>query len=147
MSEKRCYTVQELQEILGVSRPTIYNLLKKKEFGGSSWMAESIASLRRVSMTGSITWNSKKQGVYDLLKKNQMEVVIVDYWKRIPKESFQNWYKSQSRYRTKEDREKDALLEDATITMPEMAQLLGTTRSAVYTILDNPKYSHFLNSL
>ena len=28
MSEKRCYTVQELQEILGVSRPTIYNLLK-----------------------------------------------------------------------------------------------------------------------
>ncbi len=31
MSEKRCYTVRELQEILGVSRPTIYNLLKKKE--------------------------------------------------------------------------------------------------------------------
>ena len=59
-------------------------------------MAESIASLRRVSMTGSITWNSKKQGVYDLLKKNQIEAVIVDYWKRIPKESFQNWYKSQS---------------------------------------------------
>ena len=28
---KRCYTVQELQEILGVSRPTVYNLLKKKE--------------------------------------------------------------------------------------------------------------------
>ena len=108
-------------------------------------MTESIASLRRVSMTGSITWNSKKQGVYDLLKKNQMEAVIVDYWKRIPKESFQNWYKSQSRYRTryrtKEDREKDALLEDATITMPEMAQLLGTTRSSVYAILDNPKYA------
>lgn len=81
--------------------------------------------------------------VYELLKKNQMEAVIVDYWKRIPKESFQNWYKSQSQYRTKEDREKDALLEEATITMPEMAQLLGTTRSAVYTILDNPKYSHF----
>ena len=82
-------------------------------------MTESIASLRRVSMTGSITWNSKKQGVYDLLKKNQMEAVIVDYWKRIPKESFQNWYKSQSQYRTKEDRKKDALLEDATITMEQ----------------------------
>ncbi len=63
MSEKRCYTVQELQEILGVSRPTIYNLLRKRNSGGSSWMAESIASLRRVSMTGSITWNNKKQGV------------------------------------------------------------------------------------
>lgn len=32
MSEKRCYTVQELQEILGVSRPTVYGLLKRKEF-------------------------------------------------------------------------------------------------------------------
>lgn len=32
MAEKRCYTVKELQEILGVSRPTIYNLLKKNEF-------------------------------------------------------------------------------------------------------------------
>jgi predicted DNA-binding transcriptional regulator AlpA len=38
MSEKRCYTVQELQEILGVSRPTIYNLLKKKE-SGNMWKA------------------------------------------------------------------------------------------------------------
>lgn len=30
--EKRCYNVAELQEILGVSRPSVYNLLKKKEF-------------------------------------------------------------------------------------------------------------------
>lgn len=32
MAEKRCYTVQELQEILGVSRPTVYNLLKRNKF-------------------------------------------------------------------------------------------------------------------
>lgn len=32
MAEKRCYTVQELQEILGVSRPTVYSLLKRNEF-------------------------------------------------------------------------------------------------------------------
>ena len=79
--------------------------------------------------------------VYDLLKKNQMEAVIVDYWKRIPKESFQNWYKSQSRYRTKEDREKDALLEDATITMPEMAQQLRTTRSMINKWADKGKFT------
>lgn len=30
--EKRCYTVRELQEILGISRPTVYELLKKNEF-------------------------------------------------------------------------------------------------------------------
>ena len=32
MTEKRCYTVKELQEILGVSRPVVYDLLKKNEF-------------------------------------------------------------------------------------------------------------------
>ena len=32
MAEKRCYDAKDLQEILGVSRPTIYKLLQKKEF-------------------------------------------------------------------------------------------------------------------
>lgn len=32
MGEKRCYTVKELQEILGISRPTVYKLLKRNEF-------------------------------------------------------------------------------------------------------------------
>ena len=31
-AEKRCYTVKEIQEILGISRPTVYELLKKNEF-------------------------------------------------------------------------------------------------------------------
>ena len=30
--EKRCYTVKDLREILGVSKPTVYDLLKRKEF-------------------------------------------------------------------------------------------------------------------
>lgn len=85
--------------------------------------------------------------VYDLINKNNMEVVLIDYWKRIPKASFQKWYDSQSRYRTKEDRKKDAIIEEATITMPEMARLLGLTRSQVYQILRNPKYSHFFETI
>ena len=32
MAEKRCYTVKDLQEILGVSRQSVYDLLKKNEF-------------------------------------------------------------------------------------------------------------------
>lgn len=35
MSEKRSYTVKEIQEILGISRPTVYKLLKRNEF---SWI-------------------------------------------------------------------------------------------------------------
>ena len=31
-ADKRCYTVKEIQDILGISRPTVYELLKKNEF-------------------------------------------------------------------------------------------------------------------
>lgn len=31
-AEKRCYTVEDLQIILCVSRPTVYSLLKRNEF-------------------------------------------------------------------------------------------------------------------
>lgn len=171
-TQKRTWmTVPEMGKLLGLKKTDRYwlvhkNVFESKEIAGKiriniasfeKWYANQI---KYHKVTGeepgkelkSWSYSVKEVAdllgvdeylVYDLLKKNQMEAVIVDYWKRIPKESFQNWYKSQSRYRTKEDRKKDALLEDATITMPEMAQLLGTTRSAVYTILDNPKYSHF----
>ncbi|MDD3231560.1 MAG: helix-turn-helix domain-containing protein [Oscillospiraceae bacterium] len=30
--EKRTYTVDEIQDILGISRPTAYNLVKQNEF-------------------------------------------------------------------------------------------------------------------
>lgn len=46
--------------------------------------------------------------IYDLIKQNKIEVVIVDYWKRVPKAAFQKWYDGQSRYRTKEDKKRDA---------------------------------------
>lgn len=32
MSEKRCYCVKELQDILGISRPSVYELLKQNLF-------------------------------------------------------------------------------------------------------------------
>ena len=165
-TQKRTWmTVPEMGKLLGLKKTDRYwlvhkNVFESKEIAGKiriniasfeKWYANQI---KYHKVTGeepgkelkSWSYSVKEVAdllgvddylVYELLKKNQIEAVIVDYWKRIPKESFQNWYKSQSRYRTKEDREKDALLEDATITMPEMAQLFGTTRSAVYTILDN----------
>jgi len=38
MAEKRCYSVQELQDILGISRPSVYELLKQNLF---SWVMVS----------------------------------------------------------------------------------------------------------
>ena len=85
--------------------------------------------------------------VYDLIKNNSMETIIVDYWKRVPKDVFWKWYNNQNRYRTKEDREKDAAVEEATISMPEMARALGISRSNVYSILADNRYKHFFEVL
>lgn len=85
--------------------------------------------------------------VYDLLKKEKIEVIKVDYWKRIPKEAFYKWYKNQTRYRIQEDRERDASIEAATISMPEMARLLGVKRGTVYTILASPKYKDLFETV
>ena len=51
MSEKRCYTVKELQEILDVSRPTIYELLKMNVF---SWV--KIGTTYRISKKSFDEW-------------------------------------------------------------------------------------------
>ena len=32
MREKRCYSVRDLQEMLGISKPAVYELIKQKEF-------------------------------------------------------------------------------------------------------------------
>lgn len=42
--------------------------------------------------------------VYDLLIRENIETITVDYWKRVPKSAFHQWYKGQSRYLTQEDR-------------------------------------------
>lgn len=32
MNERRCYNVSDLQEMLGISKPAVYELIKRKEF-------------------------------------------------------------------------------------------------------------------
>ena len=59
MSEKRCYTVKEVQEILDVSRPTVYALLKKKEFRWIQLDGGKYRISKRVLMTGLIISRSK----------------------------------------------------------------------------------------
>jgi len=50
-TEKRCYTVKELQEILGISRPTVYELLKMEVF---SWV--KIGTTYRISKSSFDKW-------------------------------------------------------------------------------------------
>ena len=55
MDEKRCYTVKELQEILGISRPTVYELLKRNEF---RWI--QIGTKYRISKKSFDEWLDRK---------------------------------------------------------------------------------------
>lgn len=77
--------------------------------------------------------------VYEIIEMNNIPVTTVDYLKRVMKKDFYAWYQSQTHFRTKADREKDARLERASMTMPEMARLLGVPRSEVYRILNLKK--------
>ena len=53
-AEKRCYTVKEIQDILGISRPTVYELLKKNEF---RWI--QIGNKSRISKKSFDGWLDK----------------------------------------------------------------------------------------
>lgn len=75
---------------------------------------------------------------YDVMKSAGIEPVIVDYWRRYPKAAFDEWYAGQNRFRTKADRDRDAEIEEASMSMPDMARLLDVPRSAVYHILKGP---------
>lgn len=53
-AEKRCYTVKEIQDILDISRPTVYELLKKNEF---RWI--QIGTKYRISKKSFDEWLDK----------------------------------------------------------------------------------------
>ena len=55
---KRCYTVKELQDILGISRPTAYDLLQEKKF---RWF--KIGNKYRISKNSFDEWLDKNWNV------------------------------------------------------------------------------------
>lgn len=83
--------------------------------------------------------NISESVVYDLIKRYEIRTFEVDTWMRIRKDDFETWYKTQTRYRTKSDRERDAELEESSMTMPEMARLLLISREEAYKILFSGK--------
>lgn len=74
--------------------------------------------------------------VYSIIKRDHLETIKVDYWMRVPVDVFERWYNSQTRYRTKEDRERDAQLEQDTVSIPEIAWMLGIHRKDVYAFIN-----------
>lgn len=97
------------------------------ELKQKSYSARDIAEMLQIS----------EYLVYDEMNKAGVEYVLVDYWKRYPKEAFDEWYKKQKKFRNEEDRAAVQDIVDSTMRMPEMARLLGVKRSVVYNLLKN----------
>lgn len=74
--------------------------------------------------------------VYELIKNHAtFQTFKVDGQTRILKESFDAWYQSQSRYKKREDAAPQELL-DATLSVGDVAKLLGIHRNSVYNMVN-----------
>ena len=90
-----------------------------------SYSAQDISELLGIS----------EDTAYTLIKANHLATETVNYRMRVPKDLFDQWYSHQTRYLTKEDRANNAELFESSISMPQMARLLGISRHTVYSIL------------
>ena len=81
--------------------------------------------------------------VYEIIKKDQIRTITVNKWMRVPISEFEKWYATHERYRTSEDRKKDSDAELTSLSMPEMARLLGISRKQVYSILKSVCYRDY----
>lgn len=74
--------------------------------------------------------------VYELIKNHSpFKTFKVDGQTRIPKENFEAWYHSQSHYKNREDAAPQKLL-DATLSVSDVAKLLGIHRNSVYNMIN-----------
>ena len=169
---RRKMTVKEMAELLGLRKTESYwlvhkNVFETSEIAGKMWVDVPsfekwyANQIKYRKVTGEEPGKELKEwsysvrdlsellgisesAVYEMIKTKQIETVTVDYWMRIPKDSFRTWYESQDHYRTADDRKKEKTLRDSSISLPQMAHLLGISRARVYQILKSRKYAGFL---
>lgn len=173
MQNRKWMSVRDMGDILGLGKTERYWLIHRNYFQtnmlfGKMWV--NVASFEK--WYANQVWYHKTNGeepgrelkvtsyspkdiqdmlgidnttVYEILKKEKIETVTVNSRKRVPAEAFWNWYNGQARYRTQEDRKEDAAAEAASISLPEMARLLGVSRNTVYGILNSKKYTSLLD--
>ena len=67
----------------------------------------------------------KPETIYTLIRQGKLKTETADFCMRIPKEDFERWYRSQSRYRTAADRERDREIEAQTISVSHARMFMG----------------------
>ena len=161
--EKTSISVSEMRRLLGMKKVEAYWLVKQGRFkvilvGGKmrimldsfeEWYGRQFhykkvngpkpgqllpASLSVPEAAGILGLNPSS--VYELIKNHApFETFKVDGQTRILKESFEAWYQSQSHYKKLEDTAPQELL-DATLSVSDVARLLGIHRNSVYNMVN-----------
>ena len=161
--EKISISVPEMQKLLGMKKVEAYWLVKQGRFkvvlvgGKMRIMLDSFeewyngqfhykkvngpepgqlypASLSVQEAASILRLNSSS--VYGLIKNHApFETFKVDGKTRILRESFEAWYQKQSHYKKLEDAAPQELL-DATLSVRDIAKLLGIHRNSVYNMVN-----------
>lgn len=166
--QKISISVPEMNRILGLSKVEGYWLVKKKYFktitaagqlrvildSFEKWYAGQF-HYRKVNgeapgskwteSTMSVSDTAQLLGIadatlYDLMKKKPFRTYKIDNKTRIDRADFDRWYHSQNFYRTVQDQQKDHERYQDTLTMPEIARMLGIHRNTVYKMVEAGKF-------
>ena len=160
--KKTTMSVREMREILGLKKTDSYWLVHKNYFktvlvngkmridieSFEKWYANQVKykkvsgpppgkELRKISYSPqeiAEILHISDSSVYYLINRDHIPTFKVDTWIRIKKTDFQEWYNSQHKHRTDEDRMLDKGREERSLSMPEAARELGITRKEVYQI-------------
>ena len=172
-AEKRKYmSVEEMGKLLGLKKTGRYWLLKKNYFrvvkmAGKMWIdiesfekwyasqihyhkisgEEPGTEIRReiytlheiMEILGISQWT-----VYEILAKNDLDIITVNQKQCVRKESFWNWYNNQSHYRTTAERKQEEREIGKTLAIPEAAALLGLERKEFEKVMRHWHFGSFL---
>ena len=162
--QKKSMSVKEMGQLLGLKKTESYYLVKKNYFktvvvgqkirvmvdSFEAWYANQF-SYQKVDGTPPGEQLKKSllsraeiaellevsvATVYEIEKKAKFDYVNIYGKQRILKESFDNWYCGQNRYKTKEDKKKEEILLSETLSMPELARKIGIPRERVYALVN-----------
>lgn len=164
-------TVRQMGELLGLKRTEWYWLLHKNVFETRNicgktmvnvasferWYASQI-HYRKVTgeepgqLVNAATYSIRdisellgisESSVYALIKREHLETVAVDFSMRVPRKAFDQWYSAQARYLKTEARKKENDRLYSSITVQQMAALLGIPAEQGYDLLEDNDYAHF----
>lgn len=157
------YTLPEIREMLGLPKTTTYELIHRHglpasmcrgtlvvgkddfetwyanqtrfrkvngEVPGSKVLSESFSVCEIATELGVSEWV-----VYRLMSTGSLPYTVIDRKRRVSKADYEAWLRSQSIYRTAEERRREEKIVGSTLSLPELAKRWNIHRNSVYTLL------------